>query len=288
MTEKPNPSVSDPAGDRELKNPVHLEFHIPEKAPRIGIQGVDSLPSESVRVTLGGDPFHFGAFDAGDEFVVCDYDLPDENLTQVSWGCTLGPVLFQGQTCTEIVTHEQDEHGQPLQLVRRLVARGTRFARILLISLRRPDGMGSVEITGLEFPLVLESRIRWQVVRAAGRQQGDEPESNTERITGVVDVFVGKQSFRCLRWLRPRTTGMGYRAAEEIFVDIESGMTVLIRGFVGSDYPKIDRFQRSPQLEITGEIFYLRYIRRVLRHRKGQPFPLSVRNSGNSDHKEVM
>jgi hypothetical protein len=288
MTEKPYRSISDPPGDHELEKPVHTEFHIPEKAPRIGVQGVDNPPSETVRVTLGGDPFHFGAFDAGDEFVVCDYDLPDENLTQVSRGYTLGPVLFQGQTCTEIVTHEHDARGQPLQLVRRLVTRGTRFAKIMLISLRRPDGMGSVEITGLEFPLALEPRIRWQVVRAAGTQQKAEPESNTERITGVVDVFVGKQSFRCLRWLRPRTTGMGYRAAEEIFVDIESSMTVLIRGFVGSDYPKIDQFQRSPQLEIAGEIFYLRYIRRVLRHRKGQPPPLSVRNSGNSDHNDVV
>lgn len=245
------------------------DYHIPDKMPKIGVQPVE--PLDGTRVTLAGDPFHFGAFKPGDEFVVCDYDLPGENLTQITRGYTDGPVLFQGVSCTEIITHEQDAKGQPLQLVRRLVTRGPRFARIMMVSLRRPDGMGSVEITSLEIPLVLEQRIRWEVVRTTGKAQKSDTNSSVERIAGLVDVFIGKESFRCIRWLRTRTTGMGYREAEEIFVDIGSGLTVLIRGFVGGDYPQIGEFQRAPQVEIIGEIFYLRYVRRVLRQRGDHP-----------------
>ncbi len=73
---------------------------------------------------------------------------------------------------------------------------------------------------------------------------------NVERITDLAEVCIGKQKYRCLRWLRPRTTGFGYRESEEIFVEITSGLTVLIRGFVGSDFPDLDKFQRSPKLEI--------------------------------------
>ncbi|MGB3975241.1 MAG: hypothetical protein WBM02_05400 [bacterium] len=265
MTEKSHYSIE---GIIEKKLSL-TDFHIPDKMPKIGVQTVES--SDGGRVTLAGDPFHFGAFQPGDEFVVCDYDLPQENLTQITRGYTDGPVLFQGAICTEIVTHEQDAKGQPLQLVRRLVTRGPRFARILLVSLRRPDGMGSVEITSLEIPLVLEQRIRWVVVRTTANDPADETAGSVERIAGLVDVFIGKQSFRCIRWLRTRTTGMGYREAEEIFVDIERGLTVLIRGFVGGDYPQIGALQRSPQVEIIGEIFYLRYVRRVLRHSGDHP-----------------
>jgi hypothetical protein len=250
-------------------NAIH-DMHIPEKAPRIGILCLDPA-TDAPRIELKGDPFHFGAFEPGDEFAVCDYDLPDENLSQVSYGVTRGPCWFQGHQCTEILTQEHDLKGEPLQLVRRLVTRGTRFARILLVSLRRPNGMGSVEITNLEFPMFIETRIRWQVVRAGIQPEADSSDANIERITGLADVFVGKQKFRCFRWLRPRTTGIGFREAEEIFVDSITGLTVLIRGFVGSDFPNIDAFQRSPQLEIAGEIFYLRYIRRVIR----QDEPLS-------------
>ncbi|MBN1879188.1 hypothetical protein JW823_03680 [bacterium] len=241
---------------------INTDIHIPERAPKIGIRSLEPAV-ESVRVDLRGDPFHFGTFDVGDDFTVCDYDLPDETLSQVSRGQTRGPVWFQGYRCTEILSRELSAGGEPLQLVRRLVSRGTRFARILLISLRRPTGMGSVEITNLEFPVSLEPRNRWQVIRGAG--SGNPPEMNIERITGLMEVCMGKQKFQCLRWLRPRTTGFGYREAEEIFIEINSGLTVLIRGFVGSDFPDLEKFQRSPKLEVAGEIFYLRYIRRVLR-----------------------
>ncbi len=240
------------------------DLHIPEKAPRIGIQSLDTV-TDNTRVKLTGDPFHFGSFVPGDEFLVCDYDFPDEILTQVSRGSTTGPILFLGHRCTEIVTYERDARGNPLQTVRRLITPGNRFAKILLICLKRMNGMGSVEVVNLEFPLFIEPGLRWQVVRSSGKTSSELRAGNVERITSPVDLFLGKESFRCIRWLRPRTTGMGYREAEEIFIDVASGLTVLIRGFVGSDFPRLEQFQRSPQLEIAGEIFYLQYIRRIIR-----------------------
>ncbi|HPQ41822.1 MAG TPA: hypothetical protein PLV45_15750, partial [bacterium] len=78
------------------------DWHFPDKAPKIGIQPA-AAGGENVRLLLRGDPFHFGSFDAGDVFAVCDYDLPDESLTQVSRGFTRGPVLFGRDPCTEIV-----------------------------------------------------------------------------------------------------------------------------------------------------------------------------------------
>jgi hypothetical protein len=257
--------VSDNAESVEMTHNINPDIHIPEKAPRIGVQINDPQP-DNIRIALKGDPFHFGSFSFDDEFIICDYDLPDETLTQVSHGYTRGPILFRGYQCTEIFTREQDTDGNALQIVRRLVVPGRRFAKILLVCLRRPSGMGSVEITNLEFPLFLEPRIRWLVVGGKHDSLTNGPEINIERITGLVDVFIGKQSFQCFRWLRPRTTGIGHREAEEIFTDINTGLTVLIRGFVGSDYPKLEQFQRSPQLEIAGEIFYLQYIRRVIRY----------------------
>jgi len=245
--------------------------HIPDKAPRIGIAPVDTR-GEHVRVILKGDPIHFGAFESGDEFVVCDYDLPDETLTQISRGMTRGPVMCEGRRCTEIVSREYLPGGEALQQVRRLVTADARFGHILWISLRRPNGMGNVEITDLEFPIALEPKTRWHVHRRSEPFR-DTPESsriahtNIERITGVCDVHIGKDHYRCLRWLRPRTTGIGYREAEEIFIDIDSGLTVLIRSFVGAEYPDIERLQRSPKLEVAGEIYSLRYIRRIIRDR---------------------
>lgn len=249
------------------------DWHFPDKAPKIGIQWLDSTEISS-RVELRGDPFHFGAFEVGDAFAVCDYDLPDESLTQVSTGYTRGPVMFENRACTEIIAREFLPGGETIQWVRRLVVPGHRFGHILLITLRRPNGMGTVEVTDLEFPMTIEPRTRWRVQRRANpfrmtdstHDTGEDPDdSNYERITGLMDVHVGKDHFRCLRWLRPRTTGIGYREAEEIFISVDTGLTVLVRGFVGSDYPDIERFQRSPKLEVAGEIFYLRYIRRVLR-----------------------
>nr|HPQ40958.1 hypothetical protein [bacterium] len=183
--------------------------------------------------------------------------------------------------CTEIVVREFLPDGETIQLVRRLVRPGNRFGHILMITLRRPNGMGTVEVTDLEFPMTIEPKARWQVHRRTGPYRpaagddstagtsADDRSVNVERVTGVMDVHVGKDHYRCLRWLRPRTTGIGYREAEEIFINIETGLTVLVRGFVGSDYPDIEQFQRSPKLEVTGEIFYLRYIRRVMRETEG-------------------
>lgn len=247
-----------------MASTLESDLHISERAPKIGIRILDS-EENPVKVELHGDPLHFASFDWGDDFTVCDYDLPNETLSQISRSITRGPVWFQGYRCTEVLSQEMDVHGEPLQLVRRLIARGNRFSRILLIASRRPGGMGSVEITNLEFPLHLEPRNRWQVVRTSELGAGLLVETNMERITGKVEVCIGKQKFLCLRWLRPRTSGFGHREAEEIFIEINSGLTVLIRGFVGSDFPELERFQRSPKLEIAGEIFYLRYIRRVIR-----------------------
>ncbi|MBN1296386.1 hypothetical protein JXA80_06370 [bacterium] len=240
------------------------EWNYPDKAPKIGVEPIDPGP-DPCRVHMAGDPFHFGMFVPNDQFAVCDYDLPDENLTQITRGITRGPVAFNGRVCTEIICREFEPEGKTIQYVRRLVAAGHRFGHILLITLRRPGGMGSVEITDLEFPLVIEPRGRWNVFRCSGPIHSGNTQLDVHRITGPVQVFVGKDCYRCLRWLRPRTSGLGYREAEELMVDIETGLTVLVRSYVGSGYPDIEQFQRSPKLELAGEIFYLRYIRRVLR-----------------------
>ncbi len=111
---------------------LDIGVHIPERAPKIGIRNLE-VGDDAIRVELRGDPFHFGTFDYGDEFTICDYDLPDEILSQVSRGTTSGPVWFQGYKCTEILSQEHDLHGEPLQLIRRLITRGPRFAKIVLI-----------------------------------------------------------------------------------------------------------------------------------------------------------
>ncbi|MCD4652901.1 hypothetical protein K8T06_03095 [bacterium] len=241
-----------------------LDWRFPEKAPRIGIVPVE-LPSEPVRVILKGDPFHFGSFQVGDEFAVCDYDLPNENLTQVTRGLTRGPVCFQGKNCTEILCREVSPSGEMQQLIRRLVTKSSRFGQVLLTVSRRSNGMGTVEITGLEFPLHIEPKSKWTVSRRSVANRSGYVSSNVERITGLVDVFMGKSKYRCLRWLRPRTVGIGYHETEEIFVEVNTGLTVLLRAFVGKGFPDLERYQRSPKLEVTGEIFYLRFIRRVIR-----------------------
>lgn len=240
-------------------------MHFPEKAPRIGIKNAPST-DDPVRVNLAGDPFHFGKFDDGDEFAVCDYDLPDENLTQITRGLTRAPVRYRNRKSTEILCREYSPDGDLLQLVRRVITRHSRFGQITLIASRRPNGMGTVEQTGIEFPMMIEPKARWNVVRNPGPDRQGERTVNIERITGLVDLHVGKSHYRCLRWLRPRTSNFDYREAEEIFIEVTTGLTVLLRGFIGKGYPDLDTFQRSPKLEVGGEMFHLRYIRRIMRH----------------------
>jgi len=250
--------------DQRLNGLPELNWHFPEKAPRIGIKSVE-LPDKPLRVELQGDPFHFGTFSPGDEFAVCDYDLPGENLTQVTRCMTRGPVNFRGKTCTEILSREFTPAGEMLQNIRRLVTKSSRFGQVMLLVTRRPNGMGTVEITGLEFPLFIEPKSRWTVSRSPGKGRSGETLTTIERVTGLVDVFLGKSRYRCLRWLRPKTSDSGYRETDEVFIEINSGLPILIRAFIGAGYSELEKYKRSPKLEITGEIFYLRYIRRVMR-----------------------
>ncbi len=236
-------------------------MNIPGKCPKIGVRLCAGKPMD---LMLQGDPFHFGAYLPGDEYLACEYTLPGGSLGQYTRGRTVGNVLYNGLQCLMFVEDERTTDGEPILRSRRILHVGSTFVETLLVFIRRTDGSGFIENTRLELPLRMNSRSRWRVVETD--DSGDQ-RITRRRIDGVYDVTIGKKRVRCVRWIRMHAgSEYAFEEAQEIFVSVDTGLTVLVRNYKGRGWPNWEVLKKNPRIEIQGHIFYLWSVRLVLRN----------------------
>jgi hypothetical protein len=232
------------------------------KCPKIG---ADKVIGDIKRMVLKCEPFYLGSFSPGDEYTACDYDWPDGKITQLFHGMTKGPVHFRGVECIEINEIAYSPEGDPLSRTRRIIYLTPRFAHTLLSITRRQDGSGFIERSDLAVPLSMDGKSRWKVSEIDS-ESGAPPIISDQKIDGIWNLHIAKHTTPCLRWMRTRTgDDLAYEEAEEVFVSTETGMTELVRHYIGRGWPKIEDFKLSPKIEIEGHIYYLWFVRKVLR-----------------------
>ncbi len=241
---------------------------ISTKCPKIGISVLreyrELIPSGQIR--LNGDPFHMGEFRPGSEWMACDYDMPGGTLSQVLRGLTRGPIIWQGKQCLELVAADYNTTGDYLGQTRHIVDVGPRFSTVYLTQNRRADGHGSIEKIHQQTPQIVSPDSRWRVTDTFLQPDGSyRSRIRRQKIGGVFTVYVGKAMYPCIQWIRTRITDAGYEEAEEVFVSLRTGLTVLIRHYIGQGWPGLDEFKKSPKMESDGRIYYLWFVRRVLR-----------------------
>jgi hypothetical protein len=236
-------------------------LNIPRKCPRIGIDQQTGVIS---KFRIKGDPFHYGGFTPGDEFIVCEYDQPGGQLSQITKGRTMGGVAFRELPCVAVIEDSYTSEGDPILRSRRIVNVGTFFARTLLVLLRRNDGSGMIETVNLEIPLFIDSRCRWKVVESSSAD--GKCQISQQRVDGLFNVRIGKKETQCIRWLRMHAdTAEAFEEADEVYISVESGLTVLIRHYKGRGWPQIEELKKNLKLVIDGHLFYLWYVRRIIR-----------------------
>ncbi len=245
---------------------------LPKKCPKIGLTPMPGAEHHIAqkKITIQGDPFHIGAYRSGDEFIACDYDLPDGNLSLVVRGSTNGPLIYENRSCYELNAVEYTPTGESITMTRRIIYLSSRFAHTVLVHVRRNDGTGIVEAINYELPLTIEPHFKWQVTEAdlsTGNPSADMKMIH-EQTGNFYQVFIGKKKWECLQWLRTFTSQAGHEQAEESYISIQSGLPVLIRHFIGHGWPNLDEYRKSPKMEHNGRIYYLWYIRRIIR---GEP-----------------
>jgi len=215
---------------------------------------------------MNGDPFHIGAYSVGDTFMTCDYDLPSGALSQTIRGVTRGPVQFEDLSCLELLTAEYSVQGDFIAQSRRIVYVGPRFARTLFTHRRRANGEGLIEKIQHEVPRFINLKSKWRVKES--RLQPDSSFESSEirqKIGGFFRVNIGKTIYHCLQWIRTRISPTGGHEAEEVLICVRTGLTVMIRHYIGRGWPNLDDHKKSPKMENGGEIYYLWFVRRVLR-----------------------
>ncbi|MBN1356967.1 hypothetical protein JXA40_11965 [bacterium] len=245
-------------------NPVDVLSgeHLPKKCPRIGI---DRLSGSGPSLSITGDPFFLNAYHPGDEYIACDYDQPSGTLSLIIRGRTEGPLYYGGWSCLDLIQDQINPEGLPEIRSRRIIRNGIHFTHTLLTSIQRRDGTGMIEQVHLETPRVIDGKSRWNVWE---KETGDaRPGCFTQQVDGLFQVHIGKQSEQCLRWVRLRANRDNmFEEADEAFISVRSGLTILLRHYIGKDWPRLDKLKRSPKMEIRGQIFYLWFVRRVFRN----------------------
>ena len=237
-----------------------MDLNIPQKCPKIGTK---RIKAETLTVQLKGDPFHMGAYEPGDEFVACDYDMPSGKLSQIIRGQTSGPLMYRGVKCIEITENQYDPEGVAQLQTRRIVHRSSRFTHTVLSIARRSNGSGMIEKLDLKLPLSVYINGRWNV----REMSQDQPTASTslERVDGLYKIHIGKRSETCIRWLRTRQGDVPYEEAEETFISTETGLPILLRHYLGTGWSRLDELRLSHKIEIEGSIFHLWFVRRVTR-----------------------
>lgn len=240
---------------------------ISKKCPKIGI---DRITSTAEFLSLKGDPFNLGAFLPGSEYCAGDYDMPDGNLSQILRGRTRGPVFYRGYRCVELTENQYSPSGDPLMRIRRIIHPDEQMARTLLTLTKRTDGSGLLERNEIELPTEIGARFRWRVVDT-DYDPNEKKTVSVQHVDGLFAVQIGKQKSECLRWIRTRAAEAGgMDEAEEVYVSKQSGLTVLVRHYIGKGWPNLDDFRKCPKIEMAGNIYYLWYVRRVI-HESTQP-----------------
>jgi len=226
------------------------------------------MPTFGDLVCLKGDPFNIGSYSPGSEYTAGDYDMPDGNLSQILRGRTRGPITYRGFRCVEIIEDQYSPTGEPLMRIRRIVHPDERIARTLLTMTRRMDGTGLIERNEIELPTEIGARFRWRVVET-DCETDPKSVAGIQTVDGLFRVHIGKKTSECLRWIRTRSAGVGeMEEAEEVFIACDSGLTILIRHYIGRGWPNLDDFKKCPKIEMAGNIYYLWYVRRIL-HESG-------------------
>jgi len=234
---------------------------IPKKCLNIGIKKLVG-PCKPLRIF--GDPFHLCAFIIGDEFVACDYDQPENKLTQILRGRTTGPTDYNGWSCIETLEDQITPDGTPLLRSKRTIHVSNHFAYTILNMTKRPDGSGLIEPVHLELPLLINDKFHWNVWEKD--LDSSEPQLYYQQVDGLYSVSIGKQSEQCLRWIRLRNSPPHpFDEAEEAYISIKTGLTILLQHYVGKGWSQLHKLKKSPKIEIKGHIFHLWFIRRILR-----------------------